>query len=173
MSSVAGTDATGGQRESEVGAQLEELADLFRRRLLDDRDKRRAFNALYERLEAAEEAARGEQIVPLARELILLIDRIDQQDDGASTLPASVRDELIEALRRHQIVELEVQGLYDPVHHEIVGVVPTVEGERDGAVRDVIKRGFALPHRVLRPAQVIVARDDPTASATGWDDEPR
>ena len=46
---------------------------------------------------------------------------------------------------------------FDPALHEAIGVHPTDEVP-DRTVVDVAKPGYAVGERVVRPAQVIVAR---------------
>jgi molecular chaperone GrpE len=46
---------------------------------------------------------------------------------------------------------------FDPEFHDALGSVH-VEGKLAGEIVEVLKRGFSLDNRVLRPAQVIVAK---------------
>jgi molecular chaperone GrpE len=140
----------------EVAERLDELTDLFRRRLLDDRDKRRAIDALEQRLEELEPLARGEAAVPLAREMLPLVDRLDGYDGPDASVVSSVVDELLVALARCGIEEIAVDSEFDPRQQEAVEHVGT---DDDGSLRvaEVRRRGFRTPYRVLRPSQVVVA----------------
>jgi molecular chaperone GrpE len=46
---------------------------------------------------------------------------------------------------------------FDPERHEAMGVVETVEAP-DHSIVEVARSGYMLGDRVLRPAQVVVAR---------------
>ena len=63
-----------------------------------------------------------------------------------------------EALRRQGVVEIEARGsLFDPRFHDAVQETPRAPGQRDGEVVEVLRRGYLLDGRVIRPVTVIVA----------------
>lgn len=157
------SEATADSAIDSVVSRLDELADLFRRRLLDDKDKRRAFDSLYERLERAERAAEGEAVMPVVRQLLLVVDRLDAYQ-GEEPLVASVRDEILEVLRRSGIEPIGSMAQFDPSLHEVVEVAD-MEGTEGSIVRQV-RRGFLFGDRVLRPSQVVVV-NGVAAPATG------
>ena len=66
-----------------------------------------------------------------------------------------VHRELVEALAREGLVEIETDGSFDPHIHEALLSQPS-EAE-EGAVLDVLQKGYRLGDRVLRPARVVVA----------------
>ena len=66
-----------------------------------------------------------------------------------------VHRELVEALAREGLVEIETNGSFDPHIHEALLSQPS-EAE-EGAVLDVLQKGYRLGDRVLRPARVVVA----------------
>jgi molecular chaperone GrpE len=66
-----------------------------------------------------------------------------------------VHRELVEALAREGLVEIETDGSFDPHVHEALLSQPS-EAE-EGAVLDVLQKGYRLGDRVLRPARVVVA----------------
>ena len=74
--------------------------------------------------------------------------------------------EQMEAILARQGVSASARpaSRFDPERHEAVGVRETDEVP-DRTVVDVARSGFALGDRVLRPAQVVVARA--TASGDG------
>lgn len=143
-----------------VVARIDELTSLFRRRLLEDREKARAFDALYTELVETRAAASGEIVLPLVRRLIVLVDRLDtaQLDPARETseLAHSVTAELCEALHAQGVTELEVGDAFDPASQE-AAVVPAPVGTPPGTVAAVRRRGWSFQGRVLRPALVEVA----------------
>lgn len=142
--------------------RLTRLEDLFRRRLVEDKDKRRAFDVLYERLEKADSALQGEMILPLVRQLLLVVDRIDAYE-GDDQFVVSLCHELLEILRRSGIEEIQVGREFDPALHEAVEVV---DHDGAGSVLDVRRRGFWMGDHVLRPVHVLVVGGSSTAAAT-------
>lgn len=135
-----------------LAARLDDLTDLFTRRLLDDKDKKRAFDSLYERLERAERAVEGELVLPILRQLLLVVDRLDGYE-GDEPLVGSVQEELLEVLRRSGVEPLAEADRFDPARHEIVEVAPHAD---DGTVVRQVRRGWAMGGRLLRPARVVV-----------------
>lgn len=69
-----------------------------------------------------------------------------------------IRTQLVEMLRRHQVIEIEALGcVFDPHIHEGVLQVPAGDVP-EGCVAQVFQRGYRVGERVLRPAKVAVAR---------------
>jgi len=66
-----------------------------------------------------------------------------------------VHRELVEALAKEGLVEIETEGRFDPHVHEALLSQPSEVEE--GAVLDVLQKGYRLGDRVLRPARVVVA----------------
>src|SRR5213592_2313024 len=66
-----------------------------------------------------------------------------------------VHRELVDALAREGLVEIETDGRFDPNVHEALLSQPSEADE--GAVLDVLQKGYRLGDRVLRPARVVVA----------------
>ena len=70
-----------------------------------------------------------------------------------------VRELLQSTLARHGVARIEAAGQpFDPTLHDAVATVPVTEPERDGAVVEVIKPGYAVGDDVLRPASVAVGK---------------
>jgi hypothetical protein len=94
---VANDDRTGDQVQDQdpLGKKLDYLTDLFRRRLVQDTESAKTFDALYQELTAARSAIEGMLVMPLARRMFLLIDRLDQE---GSEFGRTVADELADAL---------------------------------------------------------------------------
>ena len=72
-----------------------------------------------------------------------------------------VARELEEALRREGLVEIETDGRFDPHVHEALLSQPS-EAE-EGAVIEVLQKGYRLGDRVLRPARVVISQGAPEA----------
>jgi molecular chaperone GrpE len=75
----------------------------------------------------------------------------------------AVLDQMDSILDRAGVVRIgEVGERFDPERHEAVAVRDS-EDAPDGTVVEVARSGFALGERVLRPAQVVVARREQRA----------
>jgi molecular chaperone GrpE len=69
-----------------------------------------------------------------------------------------IHRQLIETLRKRGVEPLEVVGAdFDPLWHEAVAGEPA-NGRRDGEITAEVRRGYRVGSRLLRPAQVKVAR---------------
>jgi molecular chaperone GrpE (heat shock protein) len=136
--------------------RLDELTDLFRRRLIDDREKQRAFDALYRELAQARAVADGQYLVPLVRRLINVMDRLAAD---AGELAGSVVAELTDILAMYEVEEIKPGSeLFDPRNQEVATVVDAADAEEDGTVATVRRSGWRLGGRVLRPTLVDVRR---------------
>jgi len=82
---------------------------------------------------------------------------------------ALVRQELLGALGRHGLCEIEALGApFDPKVHEAMAQAVHPEAP-PGQVLEVLQRGYRLGERLLRPARVVVAKapEEPAAEAPG------
>jgi molecular chaperone GrpE len=66
-----------------------------------------------------------------------------------------VHRELKEALTKEGLVEIETNGRFDPHVHEALLTQPSEED--DGAILEVLQKGYKLGDRVLRPARVVIS----------------
>jgi molecular chaperone GrpE len=66
---------------------------------------------------------------------------------------------LIDALRKRGVEQIEVIGQdFDPNWHEAVGHDEAGKGRRDGEITAELTKGYRIGQRLLRPAQVKVAK---------------
>lgn len=110
-------------------------------------------------------ARETEAFVRLANEALLarLIPVLDDLDaalahlDGeASKGVQMVRANFLSALAAAGLEEIPAAGMaFDPYVHDCVQQVPDPE-LKDGSVKEVVRKGYRVPDRILRPAQVIV-----------------
>ncbi len=75
-----------------------------------------------------------------------------------------VRGQLAGLLAGHGVEEIEAVGrAFDPNVHEAVAQVPSAE-HPDGAVVEVVEKGYRISEHVLRPSRVVVAAGAPPPS---------
>jgi molecular chaperone GrpE len=96
-------------------------------------------------LERAAEQARAGQDRPL--------------QEGVELVARSLRG----ALEREGLQEIETEGPFDPHVHEALLSQPS-EAE-EGAVIEVLQKGYRLGDRVLRPARVVISQGAPQEAA--------
>ncbi|MGH3867262.1 MAG: nucleotide exchange factor GrpE [Pseudonocardiaceae bacterium] len=138
---------------SAIEARLDELTDLFRRRLLDDKDKRRLIDDAHERARAAEVGPFRQFLHPIVTGLALVMDRLDAYEGTDPSFVASIRDELLDVFARHGVLPVSDAGPVDPLRHEVVAVDGAQAAQM--AVSRVVRRGFQHAGWVFRPAQVV------------------
>ena len=100
----------------------------------------------------------------LLNELLPILDDLERALEAASqheeaTLEEGVRlvhRALLGLVERHGLKEIATEGAFDPHVHEALLTQPG-DGVEEGAVLQVLQKGYTLGDRVLRPARVIVA----------------
>jgi molecular chaperone GrpE len=70
-----------------------------------------------------------------------------------------VYSNFMDAMKKSGLSEVKAAGAYDPYRHEII-MTQDEPGRKPGTIISVTKRGYALGDILLRPASVIVARDN-------------
>ncbi|MCH7589027.1 MAG: nucleotide exchange factor GrpE [Chloroflexi bacterium] len=60
-------------------------------------------------------------------------------------------------LETEGVEEIEAEGVFDPIYHEAI-FQEEVKGYKEGEIVEVIQRGYKIGDRVLRPAQVRIAK---------------
>jgi len=145
--------------EDAARREAAELKDQLLRKAADfDNYKKRAER---ERQQAAHDAAAG-----LFRDLIPILDNFDRAL-GAQGSEQSLRTG-IEMVAKQMRGVMEARGLaideplgeqFDPNRHEALSHEPA-PGSRDGAILEVLQKGYTLKDRLLRPALVKVAKNE-------------
>ncbi|MCA9267363.1 MAG: nucleotide exchange factor GrpE [Planctomycetales bacterium] len=105
--------------------------------------------------------------VGLLRDLLGVVDDLDRAIAAAETSPDGagllegvklVRTRMADALGQHGVAPIEAHGApFDPAVHEAILHQPTTEHPA-GSVMHVALPGYTLHQRVVRPAQVVVAK---------------
>jgi molecular chaperone GrpE len=143
-------------RERELEQELAQMEDRWKRALADlDNYRKRTARDTERRVEESKEAQ--------LREWLEVVDSLEralfmQPDDPVVEGLRAVLEQMEAVLARHGVRRMGAAGeQFDPERHEAVGVRPTTELP-DRTVADVARSGFMLGDRVLRPAEVVVAR---------------
>jgi molecular chaperone GrpE len=102
----------------------------------------------------------------LVKELLPVLDDLERALEAATDheeakLEEGVRlvhRELMKALAKEGLVEVETDGQFDPHMHEALLSQPSEQ--EDGSVIEVLQKGYRLGDRVLRPARVVVSQSE-------------
>jgi molecular chaperone GrpE len=100
----------------------------------------------------------------LLKELLPVLDDLERALNAAEQHEEAQLEEgvrlvhrsLASLLERNGVSEIATEGKFDPHVHEALLAQPS-EAAEQGAVLDVIQKGYKLGDRVVRPARVIVA----------------
>ena len=106
-------------------------------------------DAINARKDSESKVARSAEILreALVHDIIPALDSFDME---------AVRDQLIDALRRHGIERFgKVGDVFNPALHDVAEEKDDVVGEA-GSIAIVLRFGYRAGDRVLRPAQVVV-----------------
>ena len=132
---------------SDIKNEIADLKDLFVRRLNNDKQKA-------ELIENLEKTASFAYIEPFISELILLLDRLEKKDDDFSF---SVFEELYGILERRGFNIIKVKRSFDPSLYKAVKVIEDEKIDKL-QVKAIVRSGYTFSDRVVRPAEVVVAR---------------
>jgi molecular chaperone GrpE len=102
----------------------------------------------------------------LVKELLPVLDDLERalqaaEEHQEAKLEEGVRlvqRELSEALAKEGLVEIETNGRFDPHVHEALLTQPSDKDE--GAILEVLQKGYRLGDRVLRPARVVISQGE-------------
>jgi len=127
------------------------VADLenFRKRTIREKDELRQFAA----------SSLMEDVIPILDNLGLGLAAARQQHEVSAIISGvqSVLDQFKNTLTRHGLKEIDPAGQrFDPHFHECIAHQPSAEVAEENVIQ-VVRLGYSLNGRLLRPASVIVS----------------
>jgi molecular chaperone GrpE len=150
--------------ETEEG--ISKLSDLFKEKVSNDCVKDKAFEELYNQLDAYKVNFIYSAIKPFIQDLLLLYDRVESEIESHSSPGqedcaklSSFRDELLEILYRNDITLMQKTAEGEKFNPEISNAVDRAETDDenlDNTVKKVLKAGFKKGKSVLRPELVMI-----------------
>jgi len=168
MTEKAESKPTRTELEKQVTA-LEERAALLEKERDEHLDDLRRVAAEFENYrkrvarDQASLAARAHE--RLVKELLPVLDDLERALEACDSERGRVEEgvrlvqrELQEALGKEGLVEIETNGNFDPHVHEALLSQPSEQD--DGAILEVLQKGYRLGDRVLRPARVVVSQGE-------------
>ena len=155
---------------SAAGAAGADSADTLRQERDDAQDRLLRTAAEFDNYRKRTERERRELseavAADLMRDVLPVVDDLERAlsasqgsaDSGLRSGVELIHKQLLEALRRRGAEPFESVGRdFDPAWHEAVASEPA-NGHRDGEIVAELRRGFRIGSRLLRPAQVRVAK---------------
>jgi molecular chaperone GrpE len=170
---MASEEQTRPEKAEQAVAELEErLALLERERdeyLSDLKRVAAEFDNFRKRATRDHESLVSRAHERLVKELLPVLDDLERalvaaEEHEEAKLEEGVRlvhRELRSALAKEGLVEIETGGVFDPHVHEALLTQPSEQD--DGAILEVIQKGYRLGDRVLRPARVVISQEAPEA----------
>jgi molecular chaperone GrpE len=147
--------------KGELVAELERIEDRYKRALADlDNYRKRAAREMETRVAAAEETIIGDWL-----DVVDSLERAMQMEaDGPCRAGlGAVLEQMNSVLAREGVHRVGAPGdRFDPEQHSAIAVQDSPESP-DQTILAVQRSGFALGDRVIRPAQVVVARPPQSA----------
>jgi molecular chaperone GrpE len=98
------------------------------------------------------------ELLPVLDDLERALEACDSERGRVEEGVRLVQRELQEALGKEGLVEIETNGNFDPHVHEALLSQPSEQD--DGAILEVLQKGYRLGDRVLRPARVVVSQGE-------------
>ena len=141
------------ERDQYLDALMRVKAEFDNYRKRTERDRQAVVTA------AQREVVRG--LLPVMDNLERAVAALGDRGDDIVAGLEMVRGQLAGLLAGHGVEEIEAAGHpFDPNVHEAVAQVPSAE-HPDGAVVQVIEKGYRISDHVLRPSRVVVAAGPP------------
>ena len=105
--------------------------------------------------------------------LLPVLDNLDLALQNAEADPAKIRDgvkivrgQFADALKGLGVKEIDPVGkTFSPMEHDALGMTPVADKTQDGLIQTVVRKGYQLSEKVIRPAMVMVGRYTPPAPA--------
>ena len=117
---------------------------------------------LHKRTEREVEKSRKFAVESLLRDLVPVLDTLDQGIEAAGEAGSEglslTRKMLLDTLKRYGLEVVDPTGQsFDPQWHEAMSMVPSEDHDSEQVI-SVLQRGYRLHDRVVRAARVIVAK---------------
>lgn len=134
------------------------ILHLLEERLNRDNTKEKAFNRLYEELDAVKYNKAFQKIEPLYLDLILLYDRINLLKSENNTLD-TILEELLEILSKQNVEIIDIENdIFDLSLQKAVETQIVEEEEYDSRVIRVVRDGFMCEDKILRVQEVVIGK---------------
>jgi len=160
------------EKRKEVERELAELKDRHLRKLAE-------FENIRKRNERERGESRRNALADVAREFLPVLDSFERamahatSDDLTGDFGQGVlliERQLADLWQRQGLKEVDTTGTFDPNRHEAVSTEPT--SAPPNSIIEVLRKGYMLGDRLIRPALVKVAVRPERSRKAASDDEP-
>lgn len=143
----------------ELQAQYQQMREIAARAQADGINYRNWAEREMKRLKAY-----GSERAVLA--MLPVFDNLELALGTAGADPSSIREgvrmvkgQFADALKNLGVSELDPTGAqFSPSEHDAMGMVPVADKAQDGLIHTVVRKGFKMSDKVIRPAMVMVGR---------------
>ncbi|MCW2801967.1 MAG: molecular chaperone GrpE [Propionibacteriaceae bacterium] len=149
-------DKPGPAQTEDLDAKLAASDDRWRRAVADLDNYRKRAGREIDNARHSEREHVAALFLPVVDGLEQALPYVKPEDDGLRTGIEAVRAQAIEGLKRLGFPRIDQTGVpFDPQIHEVVTVVGN-PGVPPQTVVQVVRPGYGMPGRILRPAGVVV-----------------
>ena len=145
------------EKVSYIVDKVEDIESLITRRLLEDKAKNSLIEELKQYLIYRQDLDKGEKFAPFMKQILQVIDRIESSEEKSDLL-TSIAEELLQILSLNGLQVIDNSGMIDPSMHEVVNTVAATDEQSENNIVEVLKKGYLLNNRVLRPSKVTIAK---------------
>jgi molecular chaperone GrpE len=158
MTEKAPTKAELAERIAEVEKERDDYLNDLQRVAAEFENYRKRVARDQQSLAARAHERLVKELLPVLDDLERALQACDSERESVEEGVMLVHRELLDALAREGLSEIETNGRFDPHVHEALLSQPS--DKEEGAVLDVLQKGYRLGDRVLRPARVVVSQGD-------------
>jgi len=161
-------DPTSADALRHLSEEVARTREVLNARLSDDPVRESAFQKLYDELKQYKDDFVFQSEKPLLLDLLLFYDSLNwfqqsmvEQEMSPDVIADSFQylvEEFLEILYRRDVTPMEARERFDRKTHKVVKVTAADNPDDDGAVNQVLKRGFTRGGRPLRPEEVVISR---------------
>ena len=150
---------------AEVSREKNQFREMFQRAQADFINYKRRTEEDRDELQKHASSRLILKLLPVMDEFNLAIDHASQSDASASWLEGIklIERKLNSLLESEVVTRIEVEGKeFDPLEHEAMAYQESGE-HREGQILSVVRDGYKMHGRVIRPALVILAKRPETS----------
>ena len=144
----------------EVSREKDQFREMFQRAQADFINYKRRTEEDRDELQKHANSRLILKLLPVMDEFNLAIDHASQSDAGASWLEGIklIERKLNSLLESEVVTKIEAEGReFDPLEHEAMAYQESSE-HREGEILSVVRDGYKMHGRVIRPALVMLAK---------------
>ena len=149
------------QLKETIKEKEKEIKDLKLRNLADISNLQERYNRESAKIKTYAHQYLAQDILEVADALEQAQNSLEGQQKAGVQL---ISDMLQKAFDKHHIEAIDPTGQpYDHNHHEAMAMQPS-DTEKNNHIIQVVQKGYKIKDRLLRPARVIVAKNDQSAT---------